>query len=121
MTYVFNDGEKLEPLTDYCDVRSYLDVYGEKVSCCDWVFAALDKLWSMSAVPGSAKVVKNVGALSPEGHSADDVMTVSVHSFQDPWTFDVQRVKKCCIHVAGPNKIVPLCAYNNLYRNRPDE
>jgi uncharacterized radical SAM superfamily Fe-S cluster-containing enzyme len=121
MTYVFNDGEKLEPLTDYCDVRSYLDVYGEKVSCCDWVFAAIDKLWSMSAVPGSAKVVKNVGALSPKGHSTDDVMTISVHFFQDPWTLDVERVKKCCIHVAGPDKIVPLCAYNNLYRNRSDE
>jgi uncharacterized radical SAM superfamily Fe-S cluster-containing enzyme len=121
MTYVFNDGAKLEPLTDYCDVRAYLDVYGEKVSCCDWVFAALDKLWSMSAVPGSSKVVKNVGLLSPEGHSAEDVMTISVHSFQDPWTLDVQRVKKCCIHVAGPDKIVPLCAFNNLYRSRAGE
>jgi len=119
MTYVFNDGKELTPLTDYCDVRSYLDVYGEKVSCCDWVFAALDKLWSMSAVPGSEKVMKNVGILSPEAHSTDQIMTVSVHSFQDPWTLDVQRVKKCCIHVAEPDRIVPLCAYNNLYRWRP--
>ena len=116
MTYAFNRGGKLVPLTDYCDVRSYLDVYGEKAKCCDWVFAALDRLWSMSAVPGSEKVKKNVSTLSPEDLSADDVMTISIHSFQDPWTIDVQRVKKCCIHVATPSRIIPLCVYNNLVR-----
>ena len=123
MTYAFNDGRRLYPVTDYIDVRAYLDVYGDKVSCgpegCDWISSALDKLWSMSAVPGSGKVLENVRALAPPVRPADDVMTIQVHAFQDPWTLDVQRLKKCCIHVATDDKLIPFCAYNNLYRGRP--
>jgi len=122
MTYAFNDGKRLYPVTDYIDVRAYLDVYGDKVSCgpegCDWISSALDKLWSMSAVPGSGKVLENVGVLAPPVRPAEDVMTIQVHAFQDPWTLDVQRLRKCCIHVATDDKLIPFCAYNNLYRGR---
>ncbi len=121
MTYAFNDGKKLYPITDYIDVRAYLDVYGDKVSCgpegCDWVSAALDKLWSMSAIPGSGRVLKSIDALSPPVRPAKDVMTISVHAFQDPWTLDTERLRKCCIHVATEDKLIPFCAYNNLYRS----
>ena len=122
MTYAFNDGKRLYPVTDYIDVRAYLDVYGDKVSCgtegCDWISGALDKLWSMSAVPGSGKVLENINTLAPPIRPAEDVMTIQVHAFQDPWTLDVQRVKKCCIHVATDDKLVPFCVYNNLFRGR---
>lgn len=120
MTYAFNDGERLYPVTDYIDVKGYLDVYGDKVSCgpegCDWISSALDKLWSMSAIPGSRKVLENIDVLSRIMRPAEDVMTISVHAFQDPWTVDVQRLKKCCIHVAMADKLIPFCAYNNLFR-----
>ena len=125
MTYAFNDGKRLYPVTDYIDVRAYLDVYGDKVSCgpegCDWISAALDKLWSMSAVPGSGKVVENINTIAPALRPASDVMTIQVHAFQDPWTLDVQRLKKCCIHVATDGSLMPFCAYNNLYRGREPE
>lgn len=122
MTYAFNDGQRLYPVTDYIDVRAYLDVYGDKVSCgpegCDWISSALDKLWSMSAIPGSGRVLDNIGVLSPRVRPAKDVMTIQVHAFQDPWTLDTQRLQKCCIHVATEDKLIPFCAYNNLYRGR---
>lgn len=122
MTYAFNDGERLFPVTDYIDVKAYLDVYGDKVSCgpegCDWISQAIDKLWSMSAIPGSERVLKNIGVLSPKIKPAKDVMTVQVHAFQDVWSFDTQRIKKCCIHVASVDKLIPFCAYNNLYRQK---
>jgi uncharacterized radical SAM superfamily Fe-S cluster-containing enzyme len=120
MTYAFNDGAKLYPLTDYIDVRAYLDVYGDKVSCgpagCDWVSVALDKLWSMSAIPGSGRVLKSIDALSPPARPAEDVMTISVHAFQDALTLDVQRLRKCCIHMVTTDKLIPFCVYNNLVR-----
>ena len=102
--------------------RLTLDVYGDKVTCgpegCDWISQAIDKLWSMSAIPGSERVMKNIGALSPKIRPANDVMTIQVHAFQDVWTFDTQRIKKCCIHVADGDKLIPFCAYNNLYRGK---
>ena len=122
MTYAFNDGKHLYPITDYIDIKAYLDVYGDKVTCgpagCDWISQAIDKLWSMSAIPGSERVMKNIGALSPKIKPANDVMTVQVHAFQDVWNFDTQRIKKCCIHVADGDKLIPFCAYNNLYRGK---
>ena len=123
MTYAFNDGKRLYPVTDYLDVRAYLDVYGDKVcgpEGCDWISQAIDKLWSMSAIPGSERVLNNISALSPKLRPAKDVMTIQIHAFQDPWTFDTERIRKCCIHVATGDKLIPFCAYNNLYRSRQE-
>ncbi len=123
MTYAFNDGRTLFPITDYLDVKAYLDVYGDKVTCgpegCDWISQAIDKLWSMSAIPGSQRVIKNIDVLSPKLRPAKDVMTIQIHAFQDVWNFDTERIKKCCIHVATQeDKLIPFCAYNNLYRGK---
>lgn len=46
-------------------------------------------------------------------------------AFQDAWTFDVERVRQCHIHVVAPDRrVIPFCAYNltdrqgrPLYRN----
>jgi uncharacterized radical SAM superfamily Fe-S cluster-containing enzyme len=54
---------------------------------------------------------------------------VSGMAFQDAWTLDLERLRDCCIHVAGPDgKLVPFCAYNltdrqgrSLYRGRVRE
>lgn len=44
---------------------------------------------------------------------------VGVMHFQDPYNFDVERVKRCGIHYATPDRrIIPFCAYNNLYREK---
>lgn len=57
---------------------------------------------------------------------ADRRFTVSAMAFQDALSFDVERVRGCCIHVvAGPGRLIPFCAYNltsrggqALYRGR---
>jgi len=37
--------------------------------------------------------------------------------FQDPYNFDLERVKRCGIHYATPDgRIIPFCSYNNIYR-----
>jgi len=42
--------------------------------------------------------------------------------FQDPYNFDVERVKRCAIHYATPGgKIIPFCTYNSLHRERIEE
>jgi uncharacterized radical SAM superfamily Fe-S cluster-containing enzyme len=38
-------------------------------------------------------------------------------AFMDPYTFDVNRVRRCVVHYVTPDlKIVPFCAYNNVHR-----
>ena len=117
LTYVFNTGEHFLPLTHYCDVSNYLNTYGEKPKDEDpMVSAALDKLWSMSTIPSDERTeyVKNCCPTSL--NLIDDVMSIQVHAFQDPWTFDLRRCMKCCVHVVLNDKLVPFCVYNNLYR-----
>lgn len=44
--------------------------------------------------------------------------TLSAMAFQDAWSLDVERVRRCHIHVVAPDKrLVPFCMYN-LTSNR---
>ncbi len=53
--------------------------------------------------------------------------TLSAMAFQDALSFDIERVRGCCIHVVHEDgRLVPFCAYNltslggvSLYRGRP--
>ncbi len=51
----------------------------------------------------------------------DRMFAVSIESFMDRHTFDVDRARRCCIQEALPDgRIVPFCVYNTLYRFAPD-
>lgn len=40
-------------------------------------------------------------------------MFVGMMHFMDLWNYDIERVKRCCIHYAQPDgRIVPFCAFN---------
>ncbi|MEM2025874.1 MAG: hypothetical protein QXW94_06250, partial [Desulfurococcaceae archaeon] len=59
--------------------------------------------------------------LKPEGF-----FSLGCHFAQDPWTLDLNRLRKCCVHeVRGGGLRVPFCLYNaaaadgeRLYRGR---
>jgi hypothetical protein len=39
-------------------------------------------------------------------------LCISGMAFQDAWNIDLERLKRCCIHVVTPrNKLIPFCAY----------
>ncbi len=43
-------------------------------------------------------------------------------AFMDPFTFDVNRVRRCVVHYVTPDlKIIPFCAYNNVHRIGTEE
>jgi len=54
-------------------------------------------------------------------------LTITGMPFQDVWTLDLQRLKRCCVHVVTNNKrMIPLCAFyvtsitgKRLYQNLP--
>jgi tetraether lipid synthase len=38
-------------------------------------------------------------------------------AFMDPYSFDVNRVRRCVVHYVTPDlKIIPFCSYNNIHR-----
>jgi 7,8-dihydro-6-hydroxymethylpterin dimethyltransferase len=39
-------------------------------------------------------------------------LCISGMAFQDAWNIDLQRLKRCCIHVVSPRqKVIPFCSY----------
>lgn len=43
-------------------------------------------------------------------------------AFMDPYSFDVNRVRRCVVHYVTPDlKIIPFCAYNNVHRVETEE
>jgi uncharacterized radical SAM superfamily Fe-S cluster-containing enzyme len=54
-------------------------------------------------------------------------LTITGMPFQDIWTLDLERLKRCCVHVVTNNKrLIPLCAFyvtsitgERLYQNLP--
>lgn len=43
----------------------------------------------------------------------DQRFTLSAMAFQDAYTIDLERIRRCHIHVALPDgRLIPFCAYN---------
>ena len=48
------------------------------------------------------------------------INSIFIHAFQDPDTFDLSRVRRCCNGYPQPDgSIIPVCVHNVLRRNRP--
>jgi len=118
MTYALNTQEGLLPMNHFFDVEPYFDTYGESGTDSEMIDSALERLYSLSAVPGSKQVLRALTDCCSVPHlGRSDCMTISVHGFMDSFTFDVQRAKKCCIHVVKPDgKLIPFCVFNVLHR-----
>jgi len=131
VTYVLNDGDTVLPLTRVLNVEDYLDYISNRavLDLSEEIKAALEGLWSSSAVPGSDKAAQQF-ALScaacelPDGLDLDafakNIFMIMLQDFMDPWTFNQKNLMKCCKEILLPDgKQIPFCAYNNVgYREQ---
>ena len=126
-TYALYDGEDLVPLPRLVDVDRYLGfVTNRAVPDLD-VGAALTGLFSASAAGGTERtaarlecVACGVG-LPPELQAiAARRFMVVAQDFQDAWTLDVGKLRKCCVAEIVPDgRLIPFCAYNSVgYREQ---
>ncbi|MDE1852866.1 MAG: radical SAM protein [Thaumarchaeota archaeon] len=125
-TYVYLEDGRATPLTRVVDHEDYMDYFSNRALPDTEYFTkrtSLENLYSASAVPGSEKVLANYCTacdMPPNlGELADRVKMILVQPFMDAWNFDVRRVMKCCVGEITPDcRVVPFCAFNNLYRGR---
>jgi uncharacterized radical SAM superfamily Fe-S cluster-containing enzyme len=133
VTYAFVEGDTVTPLTRVLNVDDYLDYITNRaiVDLNAEVKAALEGLWSSSAVPGGDKAASQF-ALSCAacdlsgmdlGGIAGHMFMVMLQDFMDPWTFNQKNLMKCCKEFLLPDgHQVPFCAYNTLgYREQAKE
>ena len=126
-TYALYDGEDLVPLPRLVDVEDYLDYVTNRAVPDLEVRAALEGLFSASAAGGTGPtgerlecVACGVG-LPPELQEVAAMgFMVVVQDFQDPYTLDVRKLRKCCVSEITPDgRLIPFCAYNSVgYREQ---
>ncbi len=135
VTYAFVEDDTVLPLPRFVDVEDYLDYVSNRILpdigefSAESIQAALEGLWSSSAVPGSEKSGRDFalgcsicGLLedSELGEVTDHIFMIALQDFLDPWTFNQKNVMKCCKEILLPDgKQIPFCAYNNVgYREQ---
>ncbi|MBI2265669.1 MAG: radical SAM protein [Armatimonadetes bacterium] len=126
VSYAFVGGDEVFPLARAIQVEDYLD-YFKNVSAPHMstvVRDALEGLYSMSTVGFAEEMKKGMCTACGVSLNLDwkrlesNVKMILVKPFMDGYTFDLKRLMKCCVHLMTPDKrLIPFCAYNNLYRN----
>ncbi len=134
-TYLYVDGDEVIPLPRVLDVEEYLDYISNRtfpaIPAEAEIRAALEGLWSASAVPGSDQATSKFQCACgptidlPEdfGHMRKHVFQIAIKDFMDAYTFNVKQVMKCCVGVLVPDgRMIPFCAYNVVgYREQVRE
>ena len=126
-TFALYDDEDVIPLPRLVDVEDYLDYVTNRALPDLQVREALEGLWSAKAAGGSGPVAERLDcvacatALPPELRQvAARGFMVVIQDFQDPYTLDVEKLRKCCVSEITPDgRLIPFCAYNSVgYREQ---
>jgi uncharacterized radical SAM superfamily Fe-S cluster-containing enzyme len=129
-TFALYDGEDLVPLPRLVDVDEYLDYVTNRAVPDLEVKDALEGLWSAKAAGGTVPTAErldcvacSVGLPIELREVAARGFMVAMQDFQDPYTLDVNKLKKCCVSEITPDgRIIPFCAYNSVgYREQVRE
>jgi uncharacterized radical SAM superfamily Fe-S cluster-containing enzyme len=126
-TFALYDEDDLVPLPRLVDVEEYLDYVTNRAVPDLAVREALEGLWSAKAAGGSGPVAERLDcvacatAMPPELREvAARGFMVVIQDFQDPYTLDVEKLRKCCVSEVVPDgRLIPFCAYNSVgYREQ---
>ncbi len=129
-TYIFQDDDgKITPLPRFVDIKGLMEYLNERA---DDINSGKSKMWALlktvkdigkfinkekqpkglklSSILGNILVKKDYTAL---GSFHKKSLFIGMMHFMDKFNFDVERVKRCCIHYAVPDgKILPFCTFN---------
>jgi tetraether lipid synthase len=126
-TFALYDGEDLVPLPRLVDVEDYLDYVSNRAVPDPDVRRALEGLWSAKAAGGTATAAERLECVVCSTAMPEELREVAaqgfmivVQDFQDPYTLDIEKLRKCCVSEIVPDgRLIPFCAYNSVgYREQ---
>ena len=140
-TYVFVDDDgKLTPITHFIDVDGFFGLLNDltekvegggkisKTRAIAKITKELPHLIDLKNKPKNLDIKKLLLSVLKEGDVdalADfsyRTMLIGCMHFQDPYNFDIERVKRCAIHYAVPGgKVYPFCTYNSIHREKVEK
>lgn len=133
-TFVFKDENKLIPLNRIINVEEIIKFIGSLNSPSKSKIAAgiatnIHKLLRKGSIRYASKIGNSIRNFfinrSVEAASQltnnQDILFIGAMHFMDPYNFDIERLKRCCIHNVTPDgSIIPFCAYNIFYREKKE-
>jgi tetraether lipid synthase len=126
-TFALYDGEDLVPLPRLVDVEQYLNYVTNRAVPDRDVRQALEGLWSAKAAGGTAPAAERLECIACATSMPAELREVAaqgfmivVQDFQDPYTLDIEKLRKCCVSEITPDgRLIPFCAYNSVgYREQ---
>jgi hypothetical protein len=105
------DGDDIVPVTRLIDVETYLSGIYSALKASSLV----DMLIDGANAEIAEDIVCSCGLTIPGAVKKilDHTLFITMMGFMDAYTMDLQRLAKCCIHVATPeHQLIPFCAYN---------
>ncbi len=137
-TYVFQVDGRMLPITRFLDVDGLMEYMKEKTTELEQgknkymiglnmlrkIGSFVDKEkqpkgFSIAKMIFNAIVKHDYNAL---GKFHEKSLFIGMMHFQDLYNYDIERVKRCCIHYAMPGgKIIPFCTFNvipQMYRDK---
>ncbi len=137
-TYIFKDGDKYVPLPRFLDVDGLVEFLDEKAeeikSGKNKLLAAGKVLAKLNSFIDSKKQPKELnlanimfsiltkGSYEALGDLHKKTLFIGLMHFMDLYNYDIERVKRCCVHYAQPDgTVVPFCAFNVIpqwYRDK---
>ncbi|MBE0516639.1 MAG: radical SAM protein [Methanophagales archaeon] len=133
-TYVFVERGRFIPITEFMDVEGFIAFSKEaaeemnkskigKIKTLAGLIAALRKFIDKDKAPegiDSLTLLVNILGLGNRDSLAEfhrKTLFIGAMHFQDPYNFDLERVRRCGIHYATPDRrIIPFCSYNAIHR-----
>ena len=130
ISYCLVDDGKVLPVTRLVNPEDYLDYVTNRVMPDMRVRTALERLYSASAMPGTAQMTEQLecatcGIDLPVAlrDLSEKAFMIVIQDFQDPYTLNVKQLMKCCVEEITPDgRMIPFCAYNSVgYREQVRE
>jgi 7,8-dihydro-6-hydroxymethylpterin dimethyltransferase len=140
LTYLLKVDDDFVPFPRFLELDRYLELIANRGTIRpddqfeEAIRDAIDQMWTSSGqVPDCDRILgvlrRAIFLMYPEDRALELaerlrvgeglVKTIFIHAFMDVHTFEVDRIKKCCTHYALPDgRLMPGCAYNNLYRDK---
>ncbi len=140
-TYVFKEGGKIVPVTDFMDVDALSALLNQssaelkqkmigRVKAVLDIHKNIDHCIDKTRLPNGVDIKSALlNILKEKTNSLGDfhkkVLFIGTMHFQDTYNYDIERVKRCVIHYVVPDgRIIPFCSYNvmpEIYRDRIHE
>ncbi len=138
-TYLFIDKDRFVPITRFVDVEGLLNYLDEKAVEIESgknryiaslkLLANIGKFVDKSKQPSGLNIAKLLYSMISGRGKYDSLLKIHYKSlfigmmhFQDLYNYDIERVKRCCIHYAMTDgRIIPFCAFNVIPQWYRDE